>query len=738
MELKNTYTSQIAEIFKSKETLKENWIKSIKSKIRLDDIKSQELSNIFDKAFKETRIQYTNSVQGKTRTLGALEFIYNTYKDEKILVENGVIFRNSREVFAPTVESEIYLFKRRKTVKKLGNYWLTEGNDPIVGAIYDNLQKNIKILMNTYYGVLTNPYSRFYNRDLGDSITMRGRSSISVSALSMEGAFAKKIPQETEALLAYFNRCSKSQIDKDIMWDMSFVYMNVMKDKDEIEELLKEFHLENHYDRELLVRILCEYTTEERCKIFFKNNFKRISELHIFKKNIIDFMKDSIELKTPFLDPNEIPFDNAKGYIENLRRIVSQGLTGMYWYGGDYIQEREILVKNSQDVIQNIDRKVIPVIDTDSNFLSYETEYNILYDIIKANIAYVPSKDDDNTFYTISNMCAIVMTEVIDSALARYKTYVNILPEKNGCLKLKNEFLYLKLLITSRKKNYIGLISLKEGKPYPKPKLDVKGLVFKKSSVNSNIGEEVENIVSKLLKDSKLNINSILAETRKTTNMILDAHKNQKLLDYCVALKLKTKLEETDISDYRCKMVTLWNALAENERDIIVTPATFYSIPIKITDKFRNKHPEIYTKIKAWLNARNTILIKTQINEILSDSKNKKFQFLSFMDQNFDLSSIDSADSWVRMRKDAMKLKRDKGIKIPSEDVSYWSEDDISKIAYPITSEVVPEFILDLVNADNSLVLVNSLLAPVIQELHVLCPRNSDGKRLVTNIVERY
>ena len=276
MELKNTYTSQIAEIFKSKETLKENWIKSIKSKIRLDDIKSQELSSIFDKAFKETRIQYTNSVQGKTRTLGALEFIYNTYKDEKILVENGVIFRNSREVFAPTVESEIYLFKRRKTVKKLGNYWLTEGNDPIVGAIYDNLQKNIKILMNTYYGVLTNPYSRFYNRDLGDSITMRGRSSISVSALSMEGAFAKKIPQETEALLAYFDRCSKSQIDKDIMCDMSFLYMNIMKNKDEIEELLKEFHLENHYDRELLVRILCEYTTQDRCKIYFKNNFKRI------------------------------------------------------------------------------------------------------------------------------------------------------------------------------------------------------------------------------------------------------------------------------------------------------------------------------------------------------------------------------------------------------------------------------------------------------------------------------
>ena len=43
---------------------------------------------------------------------GEIDLIF-TDKDEKILVENGVIFRNSREVFAPTVESEIYLFKRR-------------------------------------------------------------------------------------------------------------------------------------------------------------------------------------------------------------------------------------------------------------------------------------------------------------------------------------------------------------------------------------------------------------------------------------------------------------------------------------------------------------------------------------------------------------------------------------------------------------------------------------------------
>ena len=64
---------------------------------------------------------------------------------------------------------------------------------------------------------------------------------------------------------------------------------------------------------------------------------------------------------------------------------------------------------------------MIPVIDTDSNFLSYENEYFMLYDILKDSIKDIPPADDDNTFYTISNMCAIIMTQVIDTALARYK-----------------------------------------------------------------------------------------------------------------------------------------------------------------------------------------------------------------------------------------------------------------------------------------------------------------------------
>ena len=731
-----TYTSELARFFTDKETFKKNWITHMLTKTRVDDTNYENLGVIFEKAYKQTTIEYKNSVQGKTRLVGALDFIHETYKDEKILVENGVIFRNSREVFAPTVESEIYLFKRRKTVKKLGNYWLTEGNDPIVGAIYDNLQKNIKILMNTYYGVLTNPYSRFYNRDLGDSITTRGRSSISVSALSIEGAFGKRIPQKTEALLTYFENAAKSEVDEDILLDMNEVYNTHMYGKSETLGILDEFHLMNHYDKPLLEAILKKYTTHERCKIFFKNNFKRVAELKIFKENIVKFMKDSISKSIPFLDPNEVPFEEANSYINNLRRISDQVLTAMYVYSSDYIAEREVIATNSQEVIQSIDRQMIPVIDTDSNFLSYENEYFMLYDILKDSIKDIPPADDDNTFYTISNMCAIIMTQVIDTALARYKRHVNILPEKNNCLKLKNEFLYLKLLITSRKKNYIGLISLKEGKPYPKPKLDVKGLVFKKSSVNSNIGDNVEGIVSKVLKSDKLDIGDIIADTRKITHNILDAHKDNRLLDYCVALKLKTKLPETDISDYRYKAVTLWNALATEEKDIIETPASFYAIPISITDKFKEKHPEVYQKIVSWLNEKNTLMIKRHLVEILDNPKSKKYEFISFVQQNFDLTNIHSADDWKDIRTKALKLKKERKLKISAEDIPYWTESDISKIAYPITSEVVPEFILDLVNTDNSLVLINSLLAPVIQELHIVCPRNTDGKRLVTNIID--
>lgn len=742
MRFEPTYTSTLAHLYSSKEEFRRAWLKDIKDIIG-DRLTLESLNEIFDNKWNETTIKYENSVRNNTRILGSMEFIKEVYSNDKIIVENGVLFQNSRNVYAPTVESEIFLFKERKRVKNKGNYYLTEGNDPVLGAIYDNLQKNIKILMNTYYGVLTNPYSRFYNRDLGDSITCRGRSSISVSALSIEGAFSKRIPLRIDALMSYWKDCAKKDIDEEVLNEM--IAFNKTTD-----DVLSEFLLNDHYAVDTLRDRLNEYNNEEIAKIIFTNNFSLFSQLPIFKKNVYELFKLCSVKDIPYLDPNELPFkkdengniiklNEAKLYLDKIKRLTSTVLVGMYWYGGDYIQDKRMLVNNTQQTITNIDRKTIPVIDTDSNFLSYETEFMMCYNIIKElndGSFELKHHEDDNTFYTISNIVATIMMEVIDVALDRYKAHVNMMPEKFDCLKLKNEFLFTKVLITSRKKNYLTVVALKEGKPYPERKLDVKGLPFMKSSVNTNIGDLTKQVVSEIMSSEKVDLHNILRKIRANADNIVAQHMNQNLLNYCVSLKLKTRLDESDKSDYRYKMVTLWNAV--NKEDHIETPASFVSIPIKITEDFKDLHKDIYDKMINWLENRNVEMINLQLSEILQDKDNKKYPFFSYMVSKFDVSTIRNTQDYINMRKATMdSIKSDK-LKIKSENLNYMIEEDIDKIAFPATLEAVPEWIFSCVNPISSKIIVNNLIAPIVQELHLLSPRNSEDKRIVTNILDIY
>lgn len=743
MELKPTYTSTIRHIYESKDKLKEYWKQDVRDSIDAF-ISDSWLDNVFDTRWKETMITYHNSVKNKRRVIGAMDFINEIYKEDKIIVENGVFFQNSRNVYAPTVESEVFLFKERKRVKKKGNYYLTEGNDPVLGAIYDNLQKNIKILMNTYYGVLTNPYSRFFNRDLGDSITCRGRSSISVSGLSIEGAFSKRIPKRIDALFSYWKECVRKDISPDILKEM--VDMKFTAD-----DVIQEFNLQDHYALPALQRRLSLYSPTDIAKIIFTNNFKLVSKLPTFKHTVFELFKACEIKQIPYLDPNELPFkkdendkrivlEEAKDLLDKIKQITKEVLVGMYWYGGDYLQDKKMIVTNTQQTISNIDRKTIPVIDTDSNFLSYETEFMMIYDIIKEendNSFELKHHEEDNTFYTISNICATIMMEVIDVALDRYKSHVNIMPEKFDCLKLKNEFLFTKVLITSRKKNYLTVVALKEGKPYPERKLDVKGLPFMKSSVNSNIGDATKGVVNQIMSSEKLALADILQKIRYNTHTILEQHKNQNLLNYCVALKVKTKLEETDKSDYRYKMVTLWNAVCDSG-DKIETPASFYSIPISLTEEFKTNYPDIYNKMLIWLDNRNVEMIKLQVKSILEDKENSKYPFIHYLATMYGVAGINTTQDWIDLRKQVMEDIKKSEEKIKSVDLNYMVEDDIDKIAFPVSLEAVPEWIFTCVNSTTSKVIINNLIAPIVQELHLVCPRNSEDKRMVTNILDVY
>lgn len=72
-----------------------------------------------------------------------------------------------------------------------------------------------------------------------------------------------------------------------------------------------------------------------------------------------------IDESSVFINPYEPPEDIIEN-IDTISSMVKDILFGNYWYGGDYIQEKDLRTDNQQETIKNINRMAIMLIDTDS------------------------------------------------------------------------------------------------------------------------------------------------------------------------------------------------------------------------------------------------------------------------------------------------------------------------------------------------------------------------------------
>jgi DNA polymerase elongation subunit (family B) len=87
---------------------------------------------------------------------------------------NGVYYKKGKGLIPTIVEK---LFNDRKKYKKLSFEYFKNG-DAVNGQYYDGLQLIIKILINSFYGVLANPHFIFYDVDNARAVTRAGRQII--------------------------------------------------------------------------------------------------------------------------------------------------------------------------------------------------------------------------------------------------------------------------------------------------------------------------------------------------------------------------------------------------------------------------------------------------------------------------------------------------------------------------------------------------------------------------------
>ena len=123
--------------------------------------------------------------------------------------------------------------------------------------------------------------------------------------------------------------------------------------------------------------------------------------------------------------------------------------------------------------LKNFKRRVVTVIDTDSNILSLDTSIDHIFDNIIEGRDF--GRSFKNNIFICVNMLAYILTEAVTDILLTYGEHSNIPEEYRPIYNMKNEFLFLKLVIGETKKRYISKIVLREGNLMNPPKYDIKG-----------------------------------------------------------------------------------------------------------------------------------------------------------------------------------------------------------------------------------------------------------------------
>lgn len=730
------------EIFNNRETFKKEYIKYIKEYYFLDDTYNDKIDKMFENNFRENNLTVYKSDIGK-------EFVVNPYDfmkemlDKHIVSENGAFYLNHENFVNPIIKVYSSLVKDRNRYKKLEKEAEQRG-DTVLMKFYNLQQSNVKLIMNTLYGILINPYSKFYNYDIASSTTIRGRSTVSMNALMIESLFGDYVPFDIEAKLQFIRNASKKECK----------YIDLYKnptDEELLEHLLKE-NKNNYYAMDKIKSVISNLTINDRKKVYNTNNFKEFIQLDIIKNALTNIIKihERDESKIKDIDPKEYknyifldaddPPKSINEDITLVRDIALDILFGMYWYEGGYTPYGRIEHDN-QDTIRRILRKRVALIDTDSNIFLLEEDLKDVYNYVP----YVKESSMNEEFKELT-VCFIIihiLNSIMRQGLDRYTTQSRIDSKHRKMIDYKQEYVFPTLQLTRGSKNYIAKILTREGTYLPKPKIDTKGLPLMKVNFNAFIRKKARYVVENLIAQHKIpDVVNILNQTEIDMDEIIKRIKSTDNIDLFTIKKLKE--DEDNVDKYRSeyKAIEVYRHLYK-DGDPISLPGYFLITTLDFENReelLKEEYPEQYKILTEYadtksvarmkrsllnkINAKGVTLPKPvmdEINQLEKYSLNEVRKLLTKLRKDYkaEMNNFEGNYKDIIKTPTAIKLK------------------NINRIALPLESTEADDFITEFMSTDETAIYQN-LISTIMEGLGLVVVPNNTKKGIVHNILSVY
>jgi DNA polymerase elongation subunit (family B) len=420
---------------------------------------------------------HNNVTDVYTETTG-VELIDFFLTGEGILTGNGMFFKQHEDSINLPAKILEFLGTERKRAKNEMFEHVNDTDRTIYNAL-DTKQKVIKVLANSWFGVLGQAAFIFHNKYCGPAITYSGYNIITHALMAIEGFLSNNIRfKTTDQILRFISLSLKETPRTPITQFMTNEKIYTMT-VDRIVEYLQG---------------LCDYDMDAAGEAIIRKSLSGIFIEDLwtiyFKRNIYEFLSQADItsvlgdcLDGEFINPDKPP------------EAVKDSVDGLYELLMDYVAYDD-LCEDRFERAHEISRKSILLMDTDSAFINLNTFYNFVADQFD-----VGDRNDKNYYVPVCNIMTHFLSRYIHRTLHKFAANMNIPKEKHKLIAMKSEFLYSRIILTDNKKQYAGSIVLNEGHILEKPKLDLKGLSIKKVGLN----KDTRDYFTAVLKDQIIN-----------------------------------------------------------------------------------------------------------------------------------------------------------------------------------------------------------------------------------------
>jgi hypothetical protein len=332
-------------------------------------------------------------------------------------------------------------------------------------------------------------------------------------------------------------------------------------------------------------------------------------------------------------------------------------------------------------------------------------------------------------------MIANILSDIIADTLDNYGLHSNIDDDHRWRYRMKNEFMFDKLIIAKTKKRYLSKIVLREGNLMNPPKYDIKGFDFRKSTTSEFVEDRFVKIIKKnLLNVKDINLEGLLKDLNKFKKEIIESVSNGEI-DYLTNGNAKEiEAYKNPESEQSIRGVLAWNIL--NPDNMIELPSKVKLLKLNIfvpedidnlkkidEEKYQLIHDKIFhDKTNMFVTLEWIPVIYDKSGNMLYGSNNKWYNDIpkeyrsEFKDQNPNIwnNFIEKTFNKTRNGDGYWKMKS-RGMQV---------------IAIP-TTESIPEWLQSYVDIDT---VVNNILAPMNSVLDIFNTKTVEVGKTINSV----